>query len=85
MNTSIISGSLESVLSRSEMKLIMAGSGSCTASVTCPNGGTLSCTSSSGQCHEEGSGTHSGYINCNVGGIQAGCWQHDPPSEPVVN
>lgn len=29
MNTSIISGSLEDVLSRSEMKNIMAGSGTC--------------------------------------------------------
>jgi hypothetical protein len=84
MNSNI-SGPIEGVLNRSEMKLIIAGSGSCTVSVTCPNGRTLECTSASGQCYSEGDGTQSGYINCNVGEIQAGCWQHDPPSEPVEN
>lgn len=78
MNASMIYRQLGGMLSRAEMKSIMAGSGSCYESVTCPNGVVLECSSESGQCYSEGDGTITGYINCNTGAVQAGCWQHDP-------
>lgn len=65
------------IINRSEMKLLLAG-GSCSVEITCPNGMTLGCDSST-HCHAEGDGTHAGYINCGVGAVQAGCWQHVVP------
>jgi|TARA_R110001599_G_scaffold84130_1_gene226596 hypothetical protein len=66
------------VLSRDEMKNVKGGARGCSASVTCPNGRELTCsTESSIYCHQEGDGTYEGYINCGVGRIQLGCWNYD--------
>lgn len=59
----------------------MAGNDTCHVSVICPNGRTLECWSDSGNCYSDGDGSITGYINCNTGAIQAGCWQHDPEWE----
>ncbi len=64
-------------LNREEMKEVFAGE-SCTVTVTCPSGRWISCTSASGQCYSEGDGTIHGYINCNTGQTQAGCWMYEP-------
>lgn len=68
-------------LGRSEMKKLMAGSvggGSCSATLTCPNGYTATCTDDSGECYVLDNNTCSGYLNCGVGRFQVGCWMHDP-------
>ncbi len=68
-------------LGRSEMKKLMAGSGSsggCSETLNCPNGYTATCTSESGYCHVENNGTCDGYLNCGTGTVQVGCWMHDP-------
>lgn len=76
------------ILSRDEMKNLIAGGGSCSETLTCPNGYTATCSDSNGECYVEGNGTCHGYLNCGTGRFQVGCWMHDPDctaSDPGVD
>lgn len=68
------------LLSRSEMRVIKGGGESCSVTLTCPSGWTVTCGDDN-YCHIENDGSYDGYINCGIGRFQIGCWQREPEPE----
>lgn len=68
-------GGQMNLLSREEMKQIKGGDPqACT--VNCPNGQQIACVAHS-SCHTDSSSGWGNWINCDIGGVVAGCWMLD--------